>query len=152
MVGEDTWVCVLQHVDVSETFVFRWFLCSPTESRQHSVRGSWSPQQSWSDTTALPRVHQSNLYSRPTVQVDMGLYPRNTEFSREHNLNLLSESLWERAIYSLPNSPGPEHWPITSVYLIYKSGVELTPTELISTLFEGLYSFTISRVKWTFSK
>ena len=36
-------------------------------------------------------------------------YPANPEFSREPNLNLLSESLWERAKYSLPDSPGPEH-------------------------------------------
>ena len=35
-------------------------------------------------------------------------YPVNP-LSRDHNLYLLSESLWERAIYSLPDSPGPEH-------------------------------------------
>ena len=36
-------------------------------------------------------------------------YPGNPEFSREHNLNLLSESISEGAIYSLPDSPGPGH-------------------------------------------
>ena len=33
--------------------------------------------------------------------------PGNPEFSREHNLKLLSKSLWERAIYSPPRSPKP---------------------------------------------
>ena len=33
--------------------------------------------------------------------------PGNPELSREHNL--LSESLWERAIHSLTDSPGSEH-------------------------------------------
>ena len=36
-------------------------------------------------------------------------YPGNWEFSREQYLNLLSESLRDRAIYSLPDFPGQEH-------------------------------------------
>ena len=39
------------------------------------------------------------------------------QISRKSTLtNLLSESLWERAIYLLPDSPGPEHEPIKSMY------------------------------------
>ena len=37
------------------------------------------------------------------------LYPGNPEISREHNINLLSKSLWERPTYSLPDAPLPAH-------------------------------------------
>ena len=56
-----------------------------------------------------PSYFKINLIFRFLLLMATVTYPWNAEFLREHNLNLLSESLWERAIHSLPDSPGPEH-------------------------------------------
>ena len=77
------------------------------------------------------------------------MYPGNPEFSRENNLNLLSESLWEWAIYSslipLAKNINQLHWCIWYRWEKSVAGLDTSPL-----IFFWLVVVLSNCVQWNF--